>query len=416
MNSFTTSLHRRLAPFLVLVGAVGVAACSTQVDIAQSAGATGSGGSTSSTTTATSTTSTTSTASTTSGTGGSNVIGPLNCHPGDAAIVAGSSYQRTAVVLQMQGQWSEVPDAVPGAATQTAAYVDVYNRLNVLWTEQAPGGDQAHFIGTQDGASFETHDVKGWHPAATLPILSLGSSILLGHDGPGTSLAYYDPDAFDWMTWQTTTFKATSAAASATGVVLVGVGPDHVLCDVTLDSEIMWGPTKCHPELPVFDGNEIPVPLPQIVALAGGDVVAVYHTSSIELTAVVRHAGQWSAPQTLTLPNQALSWAITTTPQGEVLAAVVFTTGELAAIRFSQGAGWGSPITLDTGASEGQLLAAAPGICGDDALIAYAAVGTVGEVRVARVRGGASATTSVAHFTDDVPARISLATRHGAVP
>ena len=71
-----------------------------------------------------------------------------------------------------------------------------------------------------------------------------------------------------------------------------------------------------------------------------------------------------SASQSFELPAQSLASAITTTPEGDVLAAVVFTTGEL---------------------------------------------------RVARVRQGASAITAVAHFTEDAPFRISFATRPGVI-
>jgi hypothetical protein len=52
----------------------------------------------------------------------------------------------------------------------------------------------------------------------------------------------------------------------------------------------------------------------------------------------------------------------------------------------------------------------APGICGDDALIAHAAGGSDGEIRVARLRGDAAETTTVARLTDDTPRQLSLAT------
>jgi hypothetical protein len=415
MNSFSTSTRGRLAPRLLLVlGAAGAAACSTQVDVAASAAATGAGGSTSSGPTTTSATSATTSSSVGSGGGG---IGPLACPNGDGAIVVGSSNQQAVVAVQTKGTWSEIPSAIPGGAIETAAYINVYHQYGVLWTESVNGVDQAHFLDTNDGTSIETHDVVDWHPQSSAPLFNVGVSALVGSDAEGTSLAYYDSDAMDWTTWTSTPFKPTSAAvSSATGaVVLVGTALGNTLCDVTLDSTITWGPMKCHPELPVFLGNEIPVAAPQIVALAGADMVAVYHKSYLELTAVVLHEGQWSKPFDTTLPEQSLASAVTSTPAGDVLAAIVYTNGALGALRFSPKTGWGSSLPIDTGLPVTQRLAAAPGICGDDALIAYATGEIGGELRVARVRGDASATTTVAKLVADTSYRLSLATQRGAI-
>jgi hypothetical protein len=419
MDSFTTSIRRRLAPCLLLAGAAGVAACSAQVDVAQSAGRTGAGGSTSSGLTATSTTSaTTSSSVSSSGSGGSGgSIGPLTCLPGEGAIVVGNSNQHAVVAVQHQGTWSEIPTAVGGGVIETAAYVDVYHQLSVFWAESALGVYQAHFIRTIDGTTVEAHDVQGWHPLSHSPLYTVGSSILVGRDTLGeTSLAYFDPDAMDWIAWLSTPFNPTSAAAipALGATVLVGMGLGNVLCDVTLDSSIAWGPMQCHPELPVATGKEIASPPPQVVALSSGDALAVYFTSYVDLTAAVLHAGQWSAPVTTKLPDQSLSFAVTSTPSGDALAAVVFTSGNVAALRFSAAAGWGAPIAIDSGASTQQRLAGAPGICGDDAVFAYSAGGIDGEVRVARVRGDAAETTKVAKLVEDMPFQISLATRRDA--
>jgi hypothetical protein len=422
MRSFTTSIHRSLLAPLAFAG--GLAACSGQVDVTPGAGGSGAGGSPSSTTTSASPTSASTSSSTGTGGSGGSSIGPLTCLPGEGAIVVGSSSYQSAVAVAVldQGTWTEAAGVVP-TARYTAAYVDVYNQLAVFWLEQKGVVDQAHFARTKDGTAFDFHDVDGWHPLSS-PLFRANDSTLVGRDAQGTSLAYYDSDAMDWYAWQSAPlpFTVSSAATLATSgaVVLVGFNNKQELCDVTLDAGAAWGAPSCHPELHVTTGQEIPSPPPQLVALPSGDAVAVYFTSYGDLTATVLHDGQWSAPITTTLPDHSLSFAVTSTPAGDVIAGVVLTLGDVAALRFSPAAGWAAPIAIDTytdtgiGFSKFQEPAAATGICGDDALFAYLAGGIDGEVRVARVRGDAAETTKVAKFVEDIPVKLSLATRRYA--
>jgi hypothetical protein len=422
MRTLTPSIPRRVFPALALAGAAALAACDGQVELAESAGTSGSGGgasaaTTTATATATTATSTATTTSSSAGAGGSGgSIEPLDCQPEDGAIVVGTSYQGSAIAVLSQGAWSKAAHVVPAAA-QIAAYVDVYHQLGVFWIEPGNGVDHAHFTRTKDGSAFEPHEVFGWQPSASAPLFRAGDHALVGADAEGTSVAHYDSDAMDWDVWgsQPVPFTVSSAATLTTSssTVLLGFDAKHDLCDLTIDAATAaWGAAKCHPELHVATEQEIPSPPPQLVAFPNGDAVAVYFTSYVELTAAVLHAGKWSAPVTTTLPDQSLSFAVTSTPSGDVFAGLVLTSDEVVALRFSPAAGWTAPIAIDTGAHNVQRPAAATGICGDDALFAYSAGGIDGEIRVARVRGASSETTTVAHFVESMPSQISLATRH----
>ncbi len=328
----------------------------------------------------------------------------------------GTSYQGSAIAVLNQGAWGKAAHVVPGAV-QTAAYVDVDHQLNVFWVEAANGVSHAHFTRTKDGSAFDPHEVLGWQPSASAPLFRAGDYTLIGTDANGTSRAYYDSDAMDWHVEDSKPLPFTVSSAATLSVfstVLLGYNDQRDLCDLTIDTGTSptWGDAKCHPELHVATAQEIPSPPPQLVAFPNGGAVAVYFTSYTELTAVVLHAGEWSAPVTTKLPDQSLSFAVTSTPSGDVFAGLVLTSEEVVALRFSPTAGWTAPITLDTGATTVQRPAAATGVCGDDALFAYSAGGIDGEIRVARVRGSSSETTTVAHFTESVPSQLSLATRH----
>ncbi len=96
------------------------------------------------------------------------------------------------------------------------------------------------------------------------------------------------------------------------------------------------------------------------------------------------------------------------TAAGEVFVATLGSTG-LAALRWSPASGWSGPILVDGAPSFGSDVDVAPGICGDDALIAYSA-GDV-EVRVARVRGAGAEVRVVGTLAETSPRRVRVATR-----
>ncbi len=103
--------------------------------------------------------------------------------------------------------------------------------------------------------------------------------------------------------------------------------------------------------------------------------------------------------------------AITATPAGDVIAAVPSTSGLVSAVRYVPGAGWGTPFAIEQMSAPVAAISAAPGICDDDAMIAYVAGSLHADVRVARVRGTAVEATTVASFKDEIPRQISITTR-----
>ena len=404
MRHTTASLHPTLFAAIGLTGLVILGACGGQVEFAPTSSGTNTGGSSG-------TGSKTSTGSG-SATGGAGGIGPLACAPGEGAIVIGGTKDRGSVAVLNGGAWNEGSNVVPGAS-QNAAYVDVYGRLSVMWID--PDDTNAHTLATKDGSAFLEHEVAAWHPWPNGSLFSPSGPIMVGHAAQGIELAYYDSDAMDWMPWVSSSFDASSAAlASLDGsMVFVGLGPNHELCDVVLDSGIQWGPLNCHADLPVVTGGEIPLPRPQVVPLPNGDVVAVYYqpSSSLVLAATVRHAGQWSQPIATTSSAVGPSFGATVTPSGDVIVGVISDLGVVASIRFTPGVGWATPIAIGNTAFQQSRIAAAPGICGDDALIAFAGLDEVGDkIFVARVRGDSTATDVVGLVGSYEPLELSIAT------
>jgi hypothetical protein len=86
-------------------------------------------------------------------------------------------------------------------------------------------------------------------------------------------------------------------------------------------------------------------------------------------------------------------------------------SGLVSAVRYVPGAGWGVPFPIEQMSDPVAAISAAPGICGDDAMIAYVAGSLHADVRVARVRGGAAEARTVASFTQEIPRQISICTR-----
>ncbi|HVK63966.1 MAG TPA: hypothetical protein VM694_05815 [Polyangium sp.] len=390
-----------------------LAACGSEVDVE----ATGAGGGGSASSASSGDTSVSS--SSTGGSGGGGLPAPT-CAPGEAAIVAAVGWQSGKVIVHHEGKWVTPSYPMQGADRMTT-YVDVYGHLGVFWTETSTDSALSHFMVTSDGASFDLRDVHGWFPLVPSPVLTVGVSLLLGNAGEGSSLAHFDPDAYDWYPYpKLAPFALTSAVRTYTeGSVLgVGLGPQNVLCD----AQVFWadggGWTEphCRDDVKVFMGNEIPVAPPQAVVLPNDDVVVVYHETYARIAATRLHNGVWSAPESIKLEIQSLEPAVTATPAGDVIVALPSTSGALSALRFVPGMGWGELVAIDKAASSTLSIGAAPGICGDDALIAYAGGGIDGEVRVARLRGDTAEVSTIGSFTEQVPNNIRITTRPGFSP
>ncbi|HVK69909.1 MAG TPA: hypothetical protein VM694_35865, partial [Polyangium sp.] len=361
--------------------------------------------------------------SSTGGSGGSGGSGGLpapTCAPGEAALVAAAGWQSGRVAVHHAGAWTKPAYPMQGADRMTT-YVDVYGHLGVFWTETSTDSALSHFMVTSDGAKFDLYDVEGWFPLVPSPVVTVGVSLLLGNAGEGSSLAHFDPDAYDWYPYpKLAPFELTSAVRTYTeGSVLgVGLGPQNALCD----AQVFWadggGWTEphCRDDIKVFMGNEIPVAPPQAVVLPNDDVVVVYHETYARIAATRLHDGVWSAPESIKLEIQSLEPAVTATPAGDVIVALPSTSGALSALRYVPGMGWGELVTIDKAASSTLPIGAAPGICGDDALIAYASEGIDPEVRVARIRGEMAEVTTVSSFTEEVPRQISIRTRPSLSP
>ncbi|APR81693.1 Hypothetical protein A7982_07042 [Minicystis rosea] len=390
--------------------AVALAACGGNVDVA-TGGATGGGANPSSSSSGSSSSGSSSSASS-SGAGGSGGVPPLECAQGEAAIVAVSASE-SRVVVQKDGVWTEAPGVVPSAENLTT-YQDVYGHLGVFWIDFSDGPNDTHFKTTIDGTSFDAYDVQGWAPLAEGPLQSIGIFAMLGAEVPGeTSIAYFDPDAFDWSSYlDPMPIFATSVVQLATpgGLLAVGLGPQHQLCDVQ-ETNGVWGSVHCRDDVTVATGGEVPVTRPRAVTLPNGDVVVVYYAAAgAALAATTLHEGVWSAPEKVVSDGIGIEFAITETAKGDVVVGIVSTAGALAALRYAPGAGWSAPIPIDTGAQPEGKLGAAPGICGDDALLAYA-VG-FSQVRVARVRGSAAEAQSVgSELFEQTPSHVSITTR-----
>ena len=226
-------------------------------------------------------------------------------------------------------------------------------------------------------------------------------------------LAHFDPDALDWFSASGPAPIPLTAAVTldASGTVLgVGIGPEDQLCDTEIAwmDDGSWTAPHCRDEIKVFQ-HEVPVAPPRAVVLPNGDVVVVYHEDHVTIAATTLHAGVWSTPERVTLMEQSLDLAVTATPAGDVI--VGLGTLGVSALRYVPGVGWGELVPIETFSELAWGISAAPGICGDDAWIAYVTDEHWGEIRVARVRGGAAEASTVGASAEESLRHLSITTR-----
>jgi hypothetical protein len=343
--------------------------------------------------------------------GADTVLGEPDCQLDEGALVMATSSTSARIAVQYEGEWVTDGAVLPPAA-RIATYVDAYHQLGAFWIDPAGESSSAHFVTTFDGLDFEARDVTGWAPLPSAPLFAPGGGVLVGGVEAGTNVAFFDPDASDWHSFvEPISFAATSAAAAPAidALMLVGIGSSHQLCYVSLVAGA-WQPIHCHPNIDVATGGEIPLTRPQVVALPDGDLVVIHYPSTNELAATTLHDGTWSTPVSITSDAIGVAFAAAATPEGDVVAGLISTSGDVFALRYSRSSGWGEPVAVDGGALAQQQLAAAMGICGDDVLIAYASA-TGGQIRVARVRGNAAGAFSVAELAGEQPDQLSIVTR-----
>ena len=391
MLEIRSALGRGIAAAVIVIG---LAACGGSVDIDPS----GAGGNVGAST----------------GGGSAGGLPAPACAPSEGAIVAATSKggAQSLLAIHHDGAWTQVDGVLPGAV-QVATYMDDYHHLGAFWIDNAT---QAHFVTTADGMSFDHFDAHNWVPLAGRPLASAGKNVLLGYvDGVGDSLAWFDTDAFDWNPWLSPMPLTASSAVVLPSYEMVAVGIDAssipvLLCDA-ISSGDAWGSKHCRDDIALSTSDELPSP-PRVVALSNGDAVVVYQLagSSTTIGATTLHAGVWSAPQTIQSAAVGGSFAATATPGDDVVVGVISHAGDVSALRYAPGAGWSAPIPIDSGAQGWVEIGAAPGICGDDALIAYPT--DVNKVRVARVRGDAVEARTVGAFIgDDGATSVHISTR-----
>lgn len=345
------------------------------------------------------------------GGGGGAGLGPFACAATAGAIVAASSQGSTRAAVMSAGSWTEPTLTLP-AAYRITSYVDVYQHLGVFWIGTDPDAPSAHFATTFDGTDTTMFDATSWSPLS-YGVLQPAGPFMVGSVEGGAQLAYMDADLFDWYPISGGSDLLASSAANPPGtgdVFTVGV-ENETLCDQQFISFETWGAKQCHGDRPVVEywAGEVPVTPPQVIALPNGRVLAVHYTpqSSLALAVVERQDGGW-APRADTT-SVSVAFAAAATPDSELLVFTALSDG-LHALRYSPSEQrWTADLVIDTGADFSQLVAAT-GVCGDDALVAYA-TGLDAEVRVVRVRGDQAETRSLFSFVESQPYQLSVATR-----
>lgn len=342
---------------------------------------------------------------------GAGPIGPLACAPRANAIVAATSSGSTRATVMYDGTWTE-PTLTLAPAWRIATYVDVYEHLGVFWVGTDKDPPNAHFAATYDGTQTSVYDSTSWSPFP-YGVLQAAGPFMAGTVEGGTEVAYMDADAFDWYPLGGTSDLVATSAASPPGtgdVITVGI-EDGVLCDQQFISFETWGSKQCYFDTPVVEliAGEVPVSEPQVLALPDGRVVVVYYTpqSSLALAVAEREEGGWSTGVDTTSVSP--RFTAVATPNSEVLVFTPMSDG-LHALRYSPSQRqWTGDFVIDSGA-DFSTLAAAPGVCNDDALVAYS-TGLDAEVRVVRVRGEQSETRTVFQFVESQPYQLSVTTR-----
>lgn len=352
-------------------------------------------------------------------------VGELDCGENENALIVGSDDVQGFASFMRRNAFR--PRVTLPRASRLVTFADPQGGLGVVFVERDGTYSQAR---TPNGEAFEIappadcgDTPRCFAPTANGPLVALGpdrvvGTVLVSGEVPRWTPAYFDSDAKTWVSSDTGVF-----AEVVGGLAAGSVGAESVLVYSNLDGHLVdsvgtagtWQSPHVHADITVSRDAEI-----QVTSLAVGvtrnELTVFYRTVSngaLALGALTRRGGAWLAPVVTPFDatDSVIRFAVSGTPSGAFVVAGVRTSGKLELRRFEKGAFSGPLLTGETDVAPEGEIAMAPGICGDDAWLAYGASG--GEVRAMRVRGNAISrpVTVVRSSGAPRPGRLSIITR-----
>jgi hypothetical protein len=298
-------------------------------------------------------------------------LDPPSC--AGSALVVASLGSSVVAATHAGDRWSPAQTLSADRTSTVGAFVDRAGALGAVWA-------------ADDGTIRTTTSELA---ASARAIVAAGVGTIVFTAESGVSVA-----AFENGSWSTFAPLAdlrgpVGARGELAGeLVVAGRADDRTLLTAVF-SDASWSPPESHAGTRVFHDAEIITSGPSVVRYADGDVGVFYLESSIALATVTRHGSAWSAPARVAIEGTVTF--VAEAAKDEAIAVVRSVAGAVVALPYTRASGFGAPIAIDTSpASDLQTLAIAPGICGEDVVVAYA--GGDGTY-VARVSAGHAAST-----------------------
>ena len=358
------------------------------------------------------------------GTNGASVPFALKCAPGEGMIVAAGSDKRH-VVATFESSWVPSGSREPGGDLE--AFVDESRTFGVLLFDK----DKTPLVERgKDAATLQTTLVQSWFPRPWLiSAPSIKGARFFGTlpNGVG-SVARFDVASLDVveqavvpanMEWTGLTVDSSGAPA----VVGLGAG---ALCTAQAGAEGPFSAPLCRPSVVPDNLPDYPIPYtrPQIVTLTNGDKVIIFFSEK-KLSATTLHEGVWSEPVPVASSASSYAFAATSSSSSGDVVVALTGDGDDSFLRFAPTTGWSGPFPLFNGMNTGfyGIVAAATGVCGDDAVFALMTYdidpGGPPRVTLSHVRGTVATTENAIlgdEFGDEDVWAISIATRGPSGP
>jgi hypothetical protein len=298
-----------------------------------------------------------------------------------------------------------------GSAATIAAYVDEGGALGGIWTTY-DGTTLAR--ATTDGVTYAPPMQVAASGVAVSSAVAAGPGTIVLAGGGRATVAWLDAATGRWSVYAPLVgdfVGGVGARGDMRELVVATIGPARGLVAYWF-SDATWSPGAPQADTHVFLGTELGTSPPAVFRYGDGTPGVFYLDGSQALAATTIGASAAAPPVKTPIPESVTFTAEATPTVGGAVAIVrTIATGELLALPFSRSAGWGAPILIDRPpVSDTETLAVAPGVCGEDVLVAYAATDGV---RAARVKVGYAPAikTVVRTAADETVGRVAIASR-----